>query len=470
MTFNLGSRFNSGNVSFVPSNISDLELWLEADTGITLDGSNKVSQWLDLSGNGNHASQSNAGVRPTISPTSTQIDGKTSVRFDGIAQWLSGAIDEAVSTDDFTIFIVHRKGVNSNPGAVFNINDPTTSVNGAPGLEWVITGSGNNYNVGMNPIGTSGNACNIYFNNRVANQYILTTLSRDGTALENRTFGRGGNSLKSIATQDYASNPVSSYVLGKQSGIAGFFSGDIYQVLVYSRNLSDTEKAEVQANIRAKLKWDAPLLDVDGQYYYFQANSGLTQPSGLVFNWSEKGGFGNSANSFDSTGPIVQTINGWNAIRFNGTNNRLLNATSWPIDQPITLFMSINPLTWVNEAYILDGMTGHSLCFQQSNGANNVQTVATDPGPYIDTGIGSYGVLAAIFDGTDTRLFWNGVEAVNNTGTGGTTGFSGPCFGASYQNDHHSSFLVTDFIGYQGALTESKIIEMTNLLRSRYGG
>lgn len=46
-------RFNCFN----PKSIDSLMLWLSADTGVVKDGNGKVSQWNDLSGNGNHAYQ-----------------------------------------------------------------------------------------------------------------------------------------------------------------------------------------------------------------------------------------------------------------------------------------------------------------------------------------------------------------------------------------------------------------------------
>lgn len=41
-------------------------LWLRADTGVTADGSNNVSSWLDLSGNGNTATQATSDDEPQL--------------------------------------------------------------------------------------------------------------------------------------------------------------------------------------------------------------------------------------------------------------------------------------------------------------------------------------------------------------------------------------------------------------------
>lgn len=48
-----------------PSSIAGLLGWWKADTGITKDGSDFVSQWDDQSGNGKHLTQATSGNRPT---------------------------------------------------------------------------------------------------------------------------------------------------------------------------------------------------------------------------------------------------------------------------------------------------------------------------------------------------------------------------------------------------------------------
>ena len=55
-SFSLGYGQISG-----PKDLSGLVIWLRADTGITKDGADKVSQWDDISGSANHATQGTAG-------------------------------------------------------------------------------------------------------------------------------------------------------------------------------------------------------------------------------------------------------------------------------------------------------------------------------------------------------------------------------------------------------------------------
>jgi hypothetical protein len=59
-------RFSSSCPPFNPISIGDLKIWLDASDSstITKDGSNRVSQWNDKSGNSYNQSQSTGGVQP----------------------------------------------------------------------------------------------------------------------------------------------------------------------------------------------------------------------------------------------------------------------------------------------------------------------------------------------------------------------------------------------------------------------
>ncbi|NVO02169.1 MAG: PKD domain-containing protein [Bacteroidetes bacterium] len=72
---------------FNPKDISNLQLWFAADSGITKDGFGKVSQWTDLSGNNNDAIQPSSSQQPLY--FSNDLNQKPSVRFDGSDDLLS---------------------------------------------------------------------------------------------------------------------------------------------------------------------------------------------------------------------------------------------------------------------------------------------------------------------------------------------------------------------------------------------
>lgn len=72
------SNYITVTESFTPATIPGLLLWLEADMGITLNGST-VSAWADQSGQGNHATQATGGIQPEF--IASAINSKPVVRF-----------------------------------------------------------------------------------------------------------------------------------------------------------------------------------------------------------------------------------------------------------------------------------------------------------------------------------------------------------------------------------------------------
>ncbi len=64
-----------------PARLPGCVLWLRADLGVTLQGSNAVSNWADQSGNGNDASQAGPGQQPIWTPNS--VNGLPTINFDG---------------------------------------------------------------------------------------------------------------------------------------------------------------------------------------------------------------------------------------------------------------------------------------------------------------------------------------------------------------------------------------------------
>jgi hypothetical protein len=76
----LKNTLGSIDLKFLPSQKANLKAWYRFNTGITVTGSG-VSQWDDVSGNGNHLLQATDLDRPQ-----KQADG--SILFDGIRQFL----------------------------------------------------------------------------------------------------------------------------------------------------------------------------------------------------------------------------------------------------------------------------------------------------------------------------------------------------------------------------------------------
>jgi hypothetical protein len=100
----------SASVSaFAPTEIAGLQLWLDAGRGVTKDGSSLVSQWSDLSGQGNDCSASGA-ERPTWVAPVSQRQYNPSLWFNGAQRMACDSLAAVISGDDkpFTAFCAIR--------------------------------------------------------------------------------------------------------------------------------------------------------------------------------------------------------------------------------------------------------------------------------------------------------------------------------------------------------------------------
>ena len=91
------------------------KIWLKSDTGVSFDGSSLVSVWADQSGNGNDVVQATGSKQPLL--IATQLDGKPSIRFDGIDDLLK-AIDFSWA-QPITLYMVFRRIAFGNNDLLF---------------------------------------------------------------------------------------------------------------------------------------------------------------------------------------------------------------------------------------------------------------------------------------------------------------------------------------------------------------
>lgn len=104
---------------FSPRSIQGLALWLEADRGITLDGSNNVSAWADQSGNVRHASQATPAYRPAY--VTSAINGRPIIRL-ATSKWMSViTTDLSRNVAGLTMFLCYKPANTTQVSYTFNI-------------------------------------------------------------------------------------------------------------------------------------------------------------------------------------------------------------------------------------------------------------------------------------------------------------------------------------------------------------
>lgn len=217
-----------------PVPVAGLKLWLEADFGITKDGSNNVLEWDDQSGNGNNALP---GTSPLWVPGAAGVlNGNPRVLFT-TAQALVGAANVVPSGNARTIFIVQRLGAGTT-GGVFQFKT------GTPFYQVMWSSGGSNTNV---------------YTDGVSNAQAVPTLDYDQTAIVTQAWD--GNTLHDVTAKTNGQSPTVVHNLGSgtpnDTGTAGYkvgagFDGEIAAILVYDTALSAANELLVRFYLARK--------------------------------------------------------------------------------------------------------------------------------------------------------------------------------------------------------------------------
>ena len=195
------------------------KLWLRADVDVTV-STGLVSNWLDQSGNGNHAWMTTVSRRPTL--VNGALNGLPVVRFNGAQSLI---MTTPVSPTNFSIFVV---GKNSVPTETFSMilgpggNNPNNQLRWENGSSILTVGTGNGMPATTTTIGNTRthHVLGLRYNGSTMEVY------RNGAWMGNRSFTTTGPWVLSQIGAWY-----SSY----------FMQGEVAEILIYNSALSNTD-------------------------------------------------------------------------------------------------------------------------------------------------------------------------------------------------------------------------------------
>ena len=216
-----------------------LMLWLRADAGVTTNENGLVMQWDDQSGNVNHAFQSVDLQMPLLVPNA--ITNKPALRFDGSAtagehDFLNIPHAETLAiTGDLTTLFVIKVDDFANYNAVWsktagNLPAPTdfyTDINTGP-LR-LYRGNGTAQNLSTVP---SAQAIR-------AGAYLVLGVDINGTTATHYLNGQpNGTGTVNTNTADTGQDMK----IGTRNDLFTKMRGDIAEILIYNRSLSEAER------------------------------------------------------------------------------------------------------------------------------------------------------------------------------------------------------------------------------------
>jgi hypothetical protein len=299
-----GAGAGSSEVSALPSL---LNAWFVAGAITGLAGGASVSNWTDLSGNENNATQTITGNEPSY--ITNAMNGQPVVRFNsGKDTYLS--FNRPVQ-DDFTLMIVFQSAQNSQgTGTEFYqgaglVNGDQPNVQNDFGAQLnaagqIAVGTGNPDTSINSGAGFNNGRPHVATFERTESTGALV-LYVDGVQVANGTGG----------TESLTAPP--SLDLGAVPSGGGFFSGDLAEVRLYSAALSASARQSAETALRVKYMGLAPPgLGVSAE-----------NASGLTLAWPANSGF-NLYGTINLTPPVVWSIVTNASATANGTNTLTL--------------------------------------------------------------------------------------------------------------------------------------------------
>jgi hypothetical protein len=208
----------------------DLRLWLRAESA-ERDAEGRVLRWKDLSGNGHNAAQTLEGARPLW--VSDVGNGHPALRFDGKGNFL-GLEGAVLQSPQFTIFAVvtDTAGESGHREIFSNWNRKGQNIGTSVFLG--LTGKGT---VRLTDAFPSAGTIS-----QPEKPFLLTSVSELGAVAVYQNRHELSRAFSPLPTRNLAP----PYTLGQQGDIGGeFWKGDILELRVYGRGLTEAEREQV---------------------------------------------------------------------------------------------------------------------------------------------------------------------------------------------------------------------------------
>jgi hypothetical protein len=239
------NNWSSPTSSFVPTNIANLALWLDAAdaTTITLDGSSNVEQWNDKSGNARHATQAATLSRPGYAADA--VNGLSSLAYTDGKFLVTPAFDVA-SNPGWTILTAHRITGTAATRRLYSWNSFIRML-GLVSSDRIV--------VDFHPT-VDGNGRFLTASADMASTAWRYSAHRLSTSARDYVFGRPGTELtetSGILPAAYSATS-STFSVGRDVPNNLSFNGSYGEVIVYNRPLTSGERAQVLAYLAAKWK------------------------------------------------------------------------------------------------------------------------------------------------------------------------------------------------------------------------
>ena len=240
-------------VSNYPSQLPNLVSWLRADSNVTFSiPTKKVSAVGDSSGNANGVAQSTSASQPLRYTYGGALD-KTRISLNGTSDYLVSDNNCPITGNDLTMFYVGKSNA-ATVGIQRAVGYRDATGGGSDRLNFGLASNGRLYFKAKDDTGNSGQLSSTVLD-------LGTNLHIGYARINGTTFSLKYNDSPTLTTTVplYSNNDgfnLAPFRIGFiESGVAGdYWDGDIQEVIMYNRALTDSEVSQVSDYLNKKYK------------------------------------------------------------------------------------------------------------------------------------------------------------------------------------------------------------------------
>jgi hypothetical protein len=231
---------------FSPADLIGLSLWLKADAGITLSGSN-VTAWADQSGNSNNATPvsnnpiynvSDLNSKPTISLTSMSDE------LERVFTISSNPLGASGSTAFSVQYVEDVCGAGNDNGPIFgNFGGSETQTHYPYGVDCLV----------YDAFATTSRKVELTPPTAITDTWSIYSVHSTNGEWKNYVNGQLMHSDTGNTYNNSVGGDDTTLYIGKQTGLGNFsLKGKVAEVIVYNRVLTTLELQQVEAYLNAK--------------------------------------------------------------------------------------------------------------------------------------------------------------------------------------------------------------------------
>lgn len=200
---------------------------------------------------------------------------------------------------------------------------------------------------------------------------------------------------------------------------------------------------------------------------WYRSGRGYTVgASNAVSMWTDS--TSNARHVLQATGanqPILQTDG---SLLFDGSNDFM--QVAFALVQPTTLYMLVKQITWTSGDVFCDGFTVTSGNILQTGSSPSLSiTAGTTACANAGLALSTYGILSAVFNGTQSTLAVNKGAPAAAASTAGTTAMAGFTLGGDGNGSNNGNMQVKEILIFPAAHNQTTQYQVINYL-SQVGG